>query len=251
MFLKEGMNDFVAKPIELRNIVAKIRRWLPKDKIKNITDKDKVNTASKEVEIPEDLPGIEGIDVKYAMMLVGNEKLYREVLRNYYDVIDKKIDIIKEAMENDIERYTVEVHALKSASRQIGALELSDKAAYLEKCGKEKNIFEISEKTDEMLELYKKYEEILRPYCVEEEPVNVEDKEEIDNEHLAMLFDEMEEAIDNLDMDAMEEVAGKLKGYRFEEGEAGLLDRFIEATNSIDGDECENIISEWKELRGI
>ena len=251
MFLKEGMNDFVAKPIELRNIVAKIRRWLPKDKIKNITDKDKVNTASKEVEIPEDLAGIEGIDVKYAMKLVGNEKLYREVLRNYYDVIDKKIDIIKEAMENDIERYTVEVHALKSASRQIGALELSDKAAYLEKCGKEKNIFEISEKTDEMLELYKKYEEILRPYCVEEEPVNVEDKEEIDNEHLAMLFDEMEEAIDNLDMDAMEEVAGKLKGYRFEEGEAGLLDRFIEATNSIDGDECENIISEWKELRGI
>ena len=32
MFLREGMNDFVAKPIEVTDIVAAIRRWLPKEK---------------------------------------------------------------------------------------------------------------------------------------------------------------------------------------------------------------------------
>lgn len=33
MFIKEGMNDFVAKPIETKKIVAKLKQWLPVEKI--------------------------------------------------------------------------------------------------------------------------------------------------------------------------------------------------------------------------
>ncbi|MFR8119435.1 MAG: response regulator [Lachnospira sp.] len=33
MFLKEGMNDFVPKPIELQFLTAKIKHWLPAEKI--------------------------------------------------------------------------------------------------------------------------------------------------------------------------------------------------------------------------
>ena len=36
MFLNEGMNDFVAKPIEMRIMLTKLRYWLPKHKIKKL-----------------------------------------------------------------------------------------------------------------------------------------------------------------------------------------------------------------------
>lgn len=38
MFLKEGLNDFIAKPIELRDMINKIRRWLSEEKIVPISN---------------------------------------------------------------------------------------------------------------------------------------------------------------------------------------------------------------------
>ena len=37
MFLSEGMDDFVAKPIELRALISKVKQWLPKEKIQKKT----------------------------------------------------------------------------------------------------------------------------------------------------------------------------------------------------------------------
>ena len=33
MFLQEGMNDFIAKPIEVRIFAAKVKKWLPLEKV--------------------------------------------------------------------------------------------------------------------------------------------------------------------------------------------------------------------------
>ena len=37
MFLEEDMNDFLAKPIEVTEIVSMVRKWLPKEKIIPVT----------------------------------------------------------------------------------------------------------------------------------------------------------------------------------------------------------------------
>ena len=39
MFLNEGMNDFVAKPIEMSRILAKLQKWLPQEKIYKVRNK--------------------------------------------------------------------------------------------------------------------------------------------------------------------------------------------------------------------
>ena len=38
MFIREGMNDFVAKPIETKEIVGMVRKWLPAVKIMPVTE---------------------------------------------------------------------------------------------------------------------------------------------------------------------------------------------------------------------
>ena len=57
--------------------------------------------------------------------------------------------------KDDLENYTIKVHALKSSSRQIGAMELGDKAEALEKAGHNEDWDFIRSNTSDTLALYK------------------------------------------------------------------------------------------------
>ena len=79
LFISEGMNDFVAKPIELRVITSKLRKWLPKEKIlKKHTD-----GHDNSIITPEEKPTLEikGLDVQSALKLLGGEKRFWSVLK--------------------------------------------------------------------------------------------------------------------------------------------------------------------------
>lgn len=53
------------------------------------------------------------------------------------------------------------MHALKSVSKQIGAMKLADMAARLEMCGKSEDVTTIKAETDMLLEEYRHYIPIL------------------------------------------------------------------------------------------
>lgn len=112
MFLREGMNDFIAKPIEVNEIVAMVRKWLPKEKIVPV-EKDTRREPENSV------PVIKGIDSKRAIVMLGSEKLYMQVLKDYFNAVDKREEMIAHMLEDgDIRNYTIEVHSLKSTSRR-------------------------------------------------------------------------------------------------------------------------------------
>lgn len=241
MFLSEGMNDFVAKPIELRIITSKIRHWLPKEKIQKIM----VRHEEKE-ETAEPLH-IDSLDTVYALKLLGSEELYWEVLKDYYEVIDKKSDLIRELEEGeDWKTYTIEVHALKSASRQIGAGELADLAAEMEAAGSRGDAERIHRDTEEMLSLYRQMKGILSPYVrTDEETVS---KGAAGREALLALFESMKEALEELDIDRMEEVAEELSQYEYEVEQSELLGQLCSAVEDLDVDRCEDVIFAWETL---
>ncbi len=61
-----------------------------------------------------EIPDIQGLDTKQAISLLGSTKLFWSVLKDYYKVIDKKIETIrKHFYSNKTKDYTIEVHALK------------------------------------------------------------------------------------------------------------------------------------------
>ncbi|MDE6579945.1 MAG: response regulator, partial [Ruminiclostridium sp.] len=47
MFIAEGMNDFVAKPIDIKDINAKLKKWLPQEKIIPISAEEAAQKDSK------------------------------------------------------------------------------------------------------------------------------------------------------------------------------------------------------------
>jgi len=243
MFIQEGMNDFIAKPIEVRMLINTIHKWLPKNKIKKRSGSTRLVTPKKKVELPD----IPELNIQGALKLLGSEELFMTILADYYHAIPKKLKLIKTYMNNEEwHSYTVEVHALKSASKQIGADELADRAAALEAAGNANNIDIILKNTDDVLEMYAHYHDILSPFFPEQH--EEEGKPPITAPVLIDVFEKMKEAIDDLDMDKMDDVIHTLDGYSFSDENRELYLKLCEAVADMDPDACEEVITSWKKI---
>lgn len=242
MFLKEGMNDFIPKPIELQLLISKVRQWLPQEKLLKVQGLSGTTT-----DVPPSNPiSVGDLDTKTAIHLLGNESLFWAVLKDYYRVIEKKASLIKSMEEQENwERYTIEVHALKSASKQIGAMRLSEQAAALEQAGNAKDAATIHQYTDALLALYRHYQGVLEPFFPEEEVQNIP-KQDISTETLHTFFNDMKAAMENLDIDGMETIIRDLKQYHFSEPQLNMLNQLETAVEAFDVDTCESILCMWE-----
>ena len=245
MFCQEGMNDFVAKPIELRMLISKVKQWLPVEKIHKVYSTQEQPKKQEEESNTDIMVG--DLDVAYALKFLGGESLFWTVLKVYYRSIEKKAALIAELRDaNDWPGFTIEVHALKSSSKQIGAISLSEKAAALEKAGNARDTLFIRSHTDEMLEQYRGYLPVLRPFCAEGEADEGE-KTQIDMEDLLHCFSEIRMAAEDLDMDRMDEIIGEMKRYRFEDWQEDSFVQLRSAVEDFDVDRCECVLQEWEQ----
>ncbi|MDE6714173.1 MAG: PocR ligand-binding domain-containing protein [Lachnospiraceae bacterium] len=249
-FIKEGMNDFIAKPIELQIMLDKLRKWLPAGKVVNIQTDNTGGSAANAALLSagkEKAPAIviEGLDTGYALGLLGSEKLFWAVLKDYYHAIPKKMERIEEYEKKEQwQEYTIEVHALKSASRQVGALKLSERAENLENAGNRNDSDMIHALTGELLLQCRYYQEILRPYFPEED--KTADQGKITKEALAEAFEKISEALEELDMDTAGEMVMKLAEYRYDGWQKELLKKMENAVEDMDVEQCEEIIETWE-----
>ena len=83
----------------------------------------------------------------------------------------------------------------------------------LEILGNNENIEELQKRTPEMLELYRSYKDVLKPYAVWQN----EEKEEVSKEKIVESLREIVTAIDTFDLDLADEIMKQLEGYRLEE----------------------------------
>ncbi len=249
MFLAEGMDDFVAKPIDLKDITAKLHKWLPENKIVPIKpgEEDEL-TTEKSAAQPE--INIEGLDTKTAIDRLGSVDLFMTVLKEYYDAIDKKADVIQGYFESgNIHPYTVDVHSLKSTSRQIGAMELADIAAELEKAGNEGNIELIKEKTMPMLAMYRAMKDVLRPHMPDEEKKEIVAASDSD---ISANLDKLSEALECFDTLAIDDVVEEMSGYEYSSDEhKACFDKLKDAAEISDIDAIGEVVNEWRALLAV
>lgn len=237
MFLSEGMNDFVPKPIEVQLIVRKVREWLPPEKIQ------KTEEVLKEQETQL---SIGDLDTAQACRMLGGEALFKRILQTYYKNIPSKYETIQRCIgEKDWKTYTIEVHALKSSSRQIGAMQLGAMAEAMEEAAKAGNFSSVCENTHAMLEKYQSYVEVLRPFCQEER--QAVPKQTFDQTKLLAYFDQLQDAIEDLDMDAMELVIKKLETFDCPKAYESCMQELKAAVDAVDGEKCEQVMEQFRE----
>ena len=140
MFLSSGFSDYLTKPIDTVKLNTVLGKWIPKSKkTGSAAHNDNSDTLSK----PE-LTGvlIEGINVKKGVDLSGGTlEYFYEVLEAFLEEgAERKEVVVKCMAAGDLKQYTAQAHAIKGASANVGAEELSSMAAALEAAGRQENI---------------------------------------------------------------------------------------------------------------
>jgi CheY-like chemotaxis protein len=137
MFLENGFNDFLSKPIETDRLDVALKKWIPESKRQNVM----VNIAKTlfSAESPETaLPAIAGVDVATGLARIGGSpERYLELLEMFRRDAQADFALLeKEPDDASLRAFTTLVHALKNVLANIGANRLSQAAALLEKAGR-------------------------------------------------------------------------------------------------------------------
>ncbi|OEZ49540.1 signal transduction histidine-protein kinase BarA [Janthinobacterium sp. MP5059B] len=124
--LDAGMNDFIAKPIDVAQLFGTLARWIAPATPQEMT----AVVAQPEVE----LPVIAGLKMAEAMRRVGgNAALMRKLLERFVETQFDAMQRIVAAIENNqLETAIREAHTLKGLAGNIGAGGLADSAARVE-----------------------------------------------------------------------------------------------------------------------
>lgn len=131
-FLENEFQDYVTKPVDRVLFHRVLLKWIPKEMQMKTEEEE---TVSEDISFDDmDELFVSGVNVKSALeQHTGTMSDYVDILNLYYLDGKKKIPYLGELVEKgDFKNYRIEVHALKSASANIGAIALSEKAKALE-----------------------------------------------------------------------------------------------------------------------
>jgi signal transduction histidine kinase/FixJ family two-component response regulator/HPt (histidine-containing phosphotransfer) domain-containing protein len=225
MFLQNGIDDFLPKPIEVRHLNDILEKWIPK-----VKQKKSSSPVLWDFEEDRSLLSINGVNAQTGLRNAGDSlKAYKKVLAVFIADADERIPRIEATLsEGNLGLYTTLVHAIKGASRSIGADYIGELAAELEEAGHAENMVIIREKTGIFLEKL----QILRDSIAD--TLDFSDKEEEDAEESETAFftldlEGLREALVNMDTELVNK---KLAEY----GEAALQKQVRNFIDSIEQD---------------
>lgn len=236
MFISSGFSDFITKPMSGRDLAEMMMKLLPPEKIKEIgmSPEDGQAKVPGEEKALAKLVKCRGIDLSAARDITGSYDNLVAVIRDFSGQITAKADLIEQyAADGDIDAYTVEVHALKTAARTIGAKELGEQAAYLEACGHKKEQDEIKRKTPALLEKYRSYAQKLRPAAGDSVRVKGSGLF-VSDPMLREELGQLREALKEYDIDYADKWAEKAGGYEVTENVSPILDKVLESVRAVD-----------------
>ena len=153
VYLNAGFDDYLSKPVSSRQLLEAVRKYLPENLIR---------PAGPSTGFDEEEPSENGVIERLAAFLdknsamqycCNNEELYLNIVNTFVNE-NRLEDIRKYLEERDFDNYRIQVHALKSGSRTIGAGELSDHALELEMAAKNNDTEFILENTEALLNEY-------------------------------------------------------------------------------------------------
>ena len=231
MFLSEGFQDFVSKPIELSILERVLKKYIPEHKILKVETVQQKESRQQE-KIGQETLKLEGIDVEKGIGYCGGRlEDYCEIAGIYAVSGAAKIEEIEKFyQQKDWKNYTILVHAVKSTSLGIGAEHLSLLAKELEQAGKEGQERFIEEHHQEMLREYQQVLAVLNgePRILEkagkqeEADARMEDCEiqEIAKEELLTLLQELKERMQSYEGSSVMPLLEELAGYKY--GNLGL-----------------------------
>lgn len=249
MFLENGMNGYLPKPIDSKRLNQLLEQWLPTEK--QVTDlpeelrphvEEETNTSptASQVVIPD-------VDTEKALEELGyTQKEYNDLLETVYEEGEKKVPLLQSCLKNgEWQRYMIETHALKSVCASIGATKLSVLARAHEFAVKEGNISFAQKDGAYLIEEYQKLLRNIAYYLEGTASEGAEEQElrELEDEQLRSFLREVAVTIDDYDGEgAVIKLDELLRQYKMEKEVRLQLLRIRERASDYEYDAAANEI---------
>lgn len=169
-YFNAGFHGYLAKPVKENELELMIRKYLPKELVTLSGETEKPDeTEQTFFKTPEPKPKpktenrslmqrLDFLDARAGVgYCAGSEAIYREVLQSYASG-KLRGEIVAYYEKEDWKNYCVKVHALKSTSLNIGAVELSEFAKALENASRNGDVDFVRSQHENIL---KEYDELL------------------------------------------------------------------------------------------
>ena len=162
-YINAGFNDYLSKPIEMDALVEKLKQYLPE---KAYTLESSDEKTDEGIEVLEFAPAgneddesdntsnqitlrrleTAGLDTDSGLKYSGGDEMFFiEVVKDFVDSAGTRLLELKTALEsNDMKSYQINAHTIKSASKTIGAKELSEMAFKMEEASRDNDRVYIS-----------------------------------------------------------------------------------------------------------
>ncbi len=242
MYISAGFTDYITKPLDPEKLEKTLVDYLPKELVTMAEDTSSAETQeAPEEEVPKELYAIREIDVKEGLKHCGTADVYMEAVKTYKNVSKDSADEIERLMaEGDIKNVTVKVHALKSTSRVIGAMDLGAFAERLEKSGNDNDTETLEKELGALIMRYKALgEELSKLFEDEERALPLIPAEELNEAYTVI-----REFLSVSDFESVMQIIDSLSGYSFPEEEKERAAALKKAASDVDYDRIAEILKE-------
>ncbi|MCL2220203.1 MAG: ATP-binding protein [Chitinispirillia bacterium] len=240
MFLENDFNDYISKPIDPLRLNSILEMWIPKEKQKPVIRNSDEQPGDTKIDISKIV--IEGVDVKKGVAMMGGKT------ENYLSTIEiflkdgrEKAGEIRKALDSDnMLLYITYVHALKSASANIGAAELAETARALEEAGKAGNREFINVCNDKLLTyldlILKRVDDCLKSITPQKQPGD------FDMGVMKAELAKLKAAVDDINIGAINDTVKSLKQYTSAPDVGPAVDDILQKTLTGEYDEVVALI---------
>jgi len=276
MYLREGFDSFLSKPIIPDKLEKMLMQLLPEDKITyeeidNHSSEDLAQNGKTafgqagEDGQADDLPQLDGIDWEYALLHLKDVGLLKDTVHNFYLAMEQEADeleqffqMLQEGSEETLKQYEVKVHAMKSNAAMIGAVPLSGVAKMLEYAAKDKKAKTLLAVTPIFLNEWQRMRETLRSYVEDAAKEEDADKPFADLNVLRESLRRIVDSMKDMDIDTADETIVQIKKFQYPEALVPAIEKLSLAVANIDveqaqkwSEELENQIKEVEETKYV
>ena len=228
MFLKNGFQAFISKPVEIALLDTVIRQWVRDKEHEKLLETKQISTDENIVKerrfIPDRRKGFDRrtvkeyydeLDIEKGMQRFGGDKeLYLGVLRSFAVNTKPMIEQVKGVQKETLSDYAITVHGIKGSSRGIFAEKIGTKAEALEKAAKSGDFGFVTNNNQDFVETIEQFIALLDDFLIkmDEGKKPKTKKEKPDSKTLLKLF----EASKKFDMDGADAAIAELERYEYE-----------------------------------
>ena len=241
-YLELGFDGFISKPVVADRLEAAICEMLPTELLKPF-EAASAGTESAGGAMPDDLPTVDGLDWGYAWLHLPERELLESTLREFRDVLElqaEKLDEMYRRVQTSptdadaLAAYRIQVHGMKSAAATVGVVPLAGMAKMLEFAARDADTATMERLHGVFLAEWRSYGDKLNGVFATEEAET--EKDNADAGMLYAMLDMLKTALADFDVDAADEVMGKIRSYAYAPEVEELLPRLSAAVTDLDED---------------